>query len=584
MTSITPSLVPSIAPGNLFRVLTQDTTLAIRWLRSGDPAFYEVLNRPIVDVALRELMIAKTVDSLSQSIGHQAIFPFLTQAQVTGTSGDVDIPHGWIWDIHMSTPAKWENFRLAKIKRISGVNGTDGSSGGILRLIFTAVQISSSIETAIFYADYEIDSELTYQRSRLTVVTTDEETTVISAGEHESVNGFITFRTLDQSDPIVETFYDALDPGSATDSDGDGVYDSPTEFEIVDTLAGSTELTNDYSQVAVSHGTGLLVDSSNNAIPATDSDIQTWLSTFNYPFDSEANLTSYGSVNLVIPTGLFREFNITAPAGDEPSGDTSGTYYPVWISRIALIGTDNNTIRLYFSTYNITDSNPGVDGVEFATLDLINTMVAGDRVAINPISNLLLESGTGSDAWQQHFGRGHVTLSSIWDNTDYVTDFFAELADVSTGEIDFTTSSTLISSFGISRCPKYVPTIGQSQALAGTTSNLDSPVDPGTDNKYVTEKDQGLGNTVDLESSDYNLSPVSGIDRYGYSGALAHRIVKLCIDGSKLPSGSDTGASSFYAEEILPRLTVLLGRPAQFGDFWFDGTRLKFFNGDTWQG
>ncbi|GAG34935.1 unnamed protein product, partial [marine sediment metagenome] len=60
------------------------------------------------------------------------------------------------------------------------------------------------------------------------------------------------------------------------------------------------------------------------------------------------------------------------------------------------------------------------------------------------------------------------------------------------------------------------------------------------------------------------------------TGGLAHRTVRLVVNGN--------GTSHTYDTDILPRLRALLGRDPEFGDFWYDGTRLKFFNGDTWQG
>ena len=138
-------------------------------------------------------------------------------------------------------------------------------------------------------------------------------------------------------------------------------------------MSGGSAVTDDYSVSVLSHGTGLLTDSTWNAIPQLDSDIQSWLTSFNYPFDATANRRSIDGIT--IPNGLFREFNITAPAGDQPTGDTTGTYYPVWISRIERVGSGSSQIRLYFATYNITDTEtggtPSTQTVEFATLDLL---------------------------------------------------------------------------------------------------------------------------------------------------------------------------------------------------------------------
>lgn len=582
MPTINPSLVPTVVPGNLFTTLTTDTTLNVRWICSTDPVYYESVNRPLADIVLRQLILAKTLDELSVSIGHQAIFPFLIKAKVDSGAG-VDIPDGWIWDLHMSTPTKWQDFRLAKIKRMSGSNAV-GSYTGTLRLIFTATQVASSIETAIFYTDYVIDSPLTYQRSRLTVCTIAEEVVSINAGESETIDGFITIRTLSQSDGLTQAFYDAVPPPTdGTDLDIDGFFDTPAIYEIVDTPSGGTAVSDDFSILSTSHGTGLLVDSCNNAIPQLESDTQSWINAFNYPFDIVASMASTGTTGITIPTGLFREFNITAPAGDEPTGDTSGTYFPVWVDRIEVVGNTNDHLRFYFATHNVTDTSPSVDSVEFARLDLLRTMVAGDIVAIEPIDNLLLQSGTDSSLYSQHFGRGHVVLSDEWGATvTTIDDFFDAFALLAGVDAEFAQSATRLSAYGISRVPKYTPTIGQSRAMVGTTASLDSPIPPSETNRFVTELDQGLGNTVDLDSQT-GITAVDGVSKYGNTGSLVRKTVQLCVDYTKLPSGSDVGASTFYEDEILPRLTILLGRAPIWGDEWYNGTTFLRYNGDTWQ-
>jgi len=285
MVNINPALVPSVAPGNLFTSLTQNESYNIRWLYPTDPVFYETLNRPMADITLRQLILAKSLDLLSLSVGHQAMFPFLVQAEVANGTTSVDVPPGWIWDLHMSTPNKWQDFRLAKIKRMSGGTGT-GEEEGTLRLIFTANQQGSSVEVSLFYADYLIDSSLTYQRARLTVVDSSEESIVIDQGEAGTIGGFVTFRTLDRTDAIVDAFYTLLEPPTdTTDSNGDGFYDNPAVYDIVSTPAGGAGVTSDFSYSGMTHGTGLLVDSTNNTIPQLDSDVQSWITTFNYPFD-----------------------------------------------------------------------------------------------------------------------------------------------------------------------------------------------------------------------------------------------------------------------------------------------------------
>ena len=61
----------------------------------------------------------------------------------------------------------------------------------------------------------------------------------------------------------------------------------------------------------------------------------------------------------------------------------------------------------------------------------------------------------------------------------------------------------------------------------------------------------------------------------GYTGGLAHKIIILIYDSA--------GTHHNYEQHILPRLRCLLGRDPAFGDFLWDGTYLKVFNGDTWQ-
>lgn len=575
-------MVPTTSPGNLFSTFTTDTTLNIRWLVATDPVMFEVLNRPIADVALRQLILAKSVDTLQVQLGHQTLYPFLVQPKVTSGTSETDVPIGLIWDISVSLPKKWERVRLAKLKRISGYNDTTDGYSGKIRLIFTANVQDSTTEVAIFYADYQIDSDLTYQPTRINIVNDSEESVVINPGEEETVAGFIIFKTLDVNSEQVQAFYDLVEPPtSLTDGNSDGYYDNPSIYEVSDTINGGTAATDDYSTLATSHGTGLLTDSAINSIPQLDSDIQSWLVSFNYPFDASANRASTDGI--VIPNGLFREFQITAPAGDQPTGDTSGTYYPVWISRIEKTGTGSQ-LRFYFATYNVTDSEtggvPSTEAIEFATLDLVNTYTDGQIVEISPIDNLLLQSSSNSE-FQQHFGRGHVTLSSLWGGTSSeVADFFDAFDSIanSPADTEYTQSSTRISSFGVSRVPKYVPTVGQSKALLGSTTRRTQPINPSYNNRFICEQDQGVGNQIDLEAQP-GITPYVGIDRYAYSGSLAHRFVKLVVDATVL--GTDP---SFYDNQILPRLRVLFGRDPAFGDFWYNGTRLMFHNGDSWQG
>lgn len=591
MPTISPTLIPSKAPGALFSSLVGgDPSLNIRWLAATDPVFYEVLNRPIADVTVRQLVIAKAIDNLNVQLGHQASFPFLTMAKVTNGTVELDVPHNWIWDMQASIPKKWENLRLAKIIRISGTNSITGSTyTGRLRLVFTANIKNYTSEYALLYADYDIDSYLTFQTTSLLTATTTISNPAIDVGEAATVGGQIIFKTLDTQLEDVQDFLGILGPTNTVDLDNDGFYEAPTVYEISDSVAGGNTVSDDFSLVSMSHGTGLLTSSAYNSIPELDSDIQSWINTFNYPFDAQASLTSVDGI--IIPKGMFREFDICAPAGDNPSGDTSGTYYPVWISRIERIGTSSSQLRFFFSTFNVTDTatggQPSTAQVEFAQMDLISSYGPGEIVEITPINNLKLQSGVNLQPFNQHFGRGHAVLSNLWDgSTTTILDFFGAFDFIADNPPDtaFSSTNTRISSFGISRVPKYTPTIGQSRGLIGSTARRSIPIYPGDDNRYVVEQDQGAGDSIDLELQ-VGITPNSAIERFGQSGSLTHRIVRLVVNADQI-SNSDT---SFYQNQILPRLRILLGGPNSprnpvFGDFWFNGTRLMFFNGDTWSG
>jgi hypothetical protein len=116
------NLIPTIAPGTLFSRLTTDTSISIRWLTALDPVYFDVLNRPTGDLALRQLILAKTLDTINLRLGHQALFPYVVQPQIVNGTTIGDVPLGWIWDMNVSMPKKWEDVRLAKIKRVSGQN------------------------------------------------------------------------------------------------------------------------------------------------------------------------------------------------------------------------------------------------------------------------------------------------------------------------------------------------------------------------------------------------------------------------------------------------------------------------------
>jgi len=128
------------------------------------------MNRPMADIAMRQLVLAKSIDAISLDLGHAALYPYVIQPRISAGTTEAEIPLRWIWDISISLPKKWENVRLAKIKRISGSNSETEVITGSLRFIFTANVENSSTEVAIFSADYSIESHLSYQPLRLNVV------------------------------------------------------------------------------------------------------------------------------------------------------------------------------------------------------------------------------------------------------------------------------------------------------------------------------------------------------------------------------------------------------------------------------
>ena len=584
--TINPIVVPTKAPGTLFTALTGgDQTLNIRWLTATDPAFYEVLNRPLADITVRQLVVAKAVDNLQYRLGSQTLFPFIIQPKVSSGTLQTDVPIGWIWDLTISLPSKWENVRLARLFRDGGVNSSTEGYTGAIKALFTANIVNSVTETFILIAEYIIQSDQTYQVVKLEAATDDEAPgQAINPNESQTVTGFITFRTLNTDLEVNRLFFDLLAPSDVTT----GTMLIPEIYDIVDSPGASTTIVDDFSPIPISHGTGMLTESAYTLIPQLDTSVDTWLGTFNYPFDS--SVTRMSSDGVVVPKNLFKEFNIVAPAGDQPTGDTSGLNYVVWLSKVELVGASLNIMRFYFSTYNITDDDPETTPVEFGILDIPRESNYNEILEIHTTGNLLLETGTDSSLFNQQFGRGHVSLASIWNSpTTIVDDFFSSLTLLPISNRNatvFSQSAARISSYGISRISKYSPTKGQSNALRGSTAvgttglhkYRTNPINPSDSNRFVSEADQGEGIQIDLEGFS-GVTPIPAIERYGYTGSLTHRVVRLIVNTTEL--GND---QNIYVNQIEPRLKILLGRDPIFGDFWYNGTRLFFYNGDTWVG
>jgi len=575
MPNISPSVIPFIPAGSLFNRLTTDSTFNIRWITNADPVYFEVQNRPTADLDVQLLIVAKAVDNVGLRMSHNYLFPFLIVPKLdAGSLGHLELPAAWIWDLHASLPQKWEYVRLARIKRLSGANGgSTGGYSGVLRLIFTA-QIKGSItEVAVFRADFTIDSTLDYQISRIIVPATGEEPITVAASETSTIDGFIEFRSLDDTDPTVRGMYDALPFGGGSGSSGEMV------LSLVDGGApgGSTD-EQSYSASNFAHGTGLLTASAYNLIPVLDSDPNIWLESFNYPFRLGASRqsTTPASSPITIPKAIFSEFDICVPVSDQPTGDTTGAYCPIWVNRIERVDGAANTIKFIFATFNITLDQMSTVPIEFAEMTLSRSGTPGMVVEIAAIENLLMISGGSANLAMQGFGRGHAVLSDKWGgSTSEIEDFFdafIPIVDVPPAAI-YTDESTHISALAVSRSPRNIPDDGQYAALKSTSARRETPIVPSDTNRFVTEKDSGLGDQVDFSAATSPLPPAirdnPDINRYGFKGGLVRPLITLIINSA--------GTVHTYDTDILPRLTALLGRPPQFGDTWFDGTRIKVF-------
>lgn len=586
MPVIYPNLIPSIQAGHLFSKLVSDQSLSIRWITSNDPVMFEVANRPIADIAVRQLIIAKAIDQINLRLGHQSFFPFITQPKVICGSYQVELPISWIWDMNVTIPEKWQQLRLARIKRISGSNFVDGTGtdteptyDGILRLFFTASVATE--ETSLFYVDYDIASPLSYQMINIKVVI-DEDINPVPETDRNTIAGQVTFRTLDLNEAETRVFLDNLPPPLDTsDSNHDGIYDNPTTYEIANNEIGV------YGQAYITHGSGMLIDSAWNKLPDLGASVDAWIKAFNYPFKTTADRTSHtvvGGEPIIIPSGLFVEFNIVAPTSDGNIMDYNS--HPVWINRIKLgtqTSSDPNYLTFYFATHDINDDVLSISPVEFGCLVVNRTATANTIIKIESINNLYLMTGANNQLFNQQFGSGYVVLSSKWGTPEVINFFDKFPLIIGSNQADFTKSSTIISPFAISRVPKYIPTKGQHGALMGSTSRREQPIYPSNNNMFVTEEDQGIGNRIDLHAK---INPLTGqpitpnvdIEQYGYEGSLLAKKVTLIVNAA--------GTSHSYVTDVLPRLRCLFGRDFVHGDVWFDGTRWKIWDSisEAWIG
>lgn len=561
MPTIDPSLIPLVTPGNAFSVLSQSKSLAVRFLTAKDPHFFDTYNRPTGDLTVRQLILAKSIDQLGVRISHQANFPFLNPATVDVATNSLSLPISWIWDMHIAIPDTWQDLRLARLQRFSGDNDiTDGSFTGVIRFVFTASMVGSSAEVGLFYVDYQIDSDLTYQVRDIKPATISEDGNPISSNQHDTIAGFITFRTIDVDDNA--DFFAALVPPDITGGTSSDI--SPIDYEISDSVAGGPSVTDDFSNVVVSHGTGLLTVSSYNVVPPIGVDENSVLSALNYPFRSDTNLVS-NDLKSTVPTLLFDQFIITAPMGNR--SDSLEENYSVYLSRVRRLDDSANELQFVFSTNNTIIGSTSDSLIEFASITLSRDGSPGDILEITPLNNLRDNIDASAELFYQNFGSGFVKLSSAWSTNTAIEDFF----DSFTGIIDEPADrffNAKLNEFAVHRTPLNIPTIGEAQALSGSTARRNVPLFPSDDNRYVTEQDQGLGEEVDFSEFKEN----SDIASTGWSGSLLTKSVVLQINTAN-------DAKYDYESDILPRLKKLFGRNPLHGDEWFDGSSFKRYDG-----
>jgi hypothetical protein len=537
MPSVDPNLVPAVNPGSVFFTLTTNATLSVRWVEARDPHYFDTYNRPMADLLLRQLIIAKSLDQV----------------------GDV-----WGCSATCSNPG----LRLIQVLRNGTNDSTTSEFTGTMRLVFGGVRDGGSELTAVYYADYTIDSSLSFQI--VPVIDATESKTlyspVVDATEHELTTGYLVFRTLDH---VVEnTFFSSVAP--AVTSNEWVVY------EVTDTPAGGATVDGDFSFASVEHGTGVLVPSAYNLIPPVGVDEAAVLGAVNYPWRVGTNLTSINSTtgnNVTILSGLFGQFMIQAPYGDRDC-QTNEDNFPVICTRIRRLDEQANNLQFFFSTYNAIVGSTSSQLIDFATLTLNRNGSRGDLIEIVPQNNLLNNSDPEWQNFHQEFGSGFVILSGLWDSNVVIDDFFNSFLDILDEPADRNFEAVL-NEFAVHRTPRTVQTVGQALAAQGSTARRHIPIHPSDSNRNVMEADQGEGDTIDFLQEGFDENP--DICNTGQTGSLAHRIVTL-----KINSSNDTNFT--YEDDILPRLKRLLGRDPIFGDEWYDGTVFKKFNGETWLG
>lgn len=271
MPKINANYIPYIAPTTLFDRLANDNAISVRWLDRRDPLFFETLNRPTADLAVRQLIIAKAIDRINLCIAFRAMFPFMLQPHMNGSN----IPMGWIHDMHVTIPEDFSNLRLSRIHRVDGHNaGSMCNPGesyddytGHIRLVFSADWVEGGYKD-LFTVTYCIDETVTYQRSRVDIVTDSSSGLYTPCDDvyWNAINGQVTFRTLDQTQADIRNFYNNLPPitgGVNVGLIGDSIEETVDE-NVIDNGSGLlTDLAYNLDtglSIVDYHGTPLSID------------------------------------------------------------------------------------------------------------------------------------------------------------------------------------------------------------------------------------------------------------------------------------------------------------------------------------
>lgn len=570
MPNIDSSLIPLVSPGTLFVTLTDNPTINVRWLTPNDPHYFDVYNRPMADITLRQLIIAKSLDQLGLRISSRTTFPFLNPPTVNVTTNTISLPLAWLWDMHVTIKDEYENVRLAYIQRFSGDNNvTDLEINGIMRLVFAGNIVGGTSEIGLFYVDYDIGSPLYYQIRSIRPATISEHPNPIPSSEAMSIAGFVVFRTLDVMENV--DFFSYLAPPEETGSTAT-TFISPSIYEITNTPPGGSGNPGDFNFDSVIHGTGILVPSAYNVIPPIGATELTILNALNFPWTQSANLISTDQ-NTTIPALLFNSFIITGPMGYRSDSEI----FPILLTKIRRLDASADSLELTFSTYNTVIGSSSTTLIEFAVCTLNRNMNPGDIVNITPLNNLRNMQDTFSEMFSQNFGSGYATLSSRWQSDPSINAFFDSFITLIAEPPDRFFNAQL-NELSIHRTPLNIPTIGEALALSGSTSRRQVPLHPTDDNRYVTELDQGRGDQIDFRTVP-GIETNNDIDPIAFRGSLITRSFVL-----KVNTANNAGFD--YTSDILPRIVHLLGRSPLHGDEWFDGTTFKKYDqsSDTWIG